>query len=45
MDDLYVVCAQNGVGNSFEGPDCIKRVKARERVLVAASLVQKTTLT
>lgn len=38
MDDLYLVCAQNGVGNSFEGPDRIKRVKAHERVLVASSI-------
>lgn len=36
IDDLYVVRARNCVGNSFEGPVCIKRGKAR--VLVASSI-------
>lgn len=38
IDDLYVVCAQDCVGNSFEGPVCVKRGKAHERVSVASSI-------
>ena len=36
-EDLFSVCVQNCIGNSFEGPACIKRIKASERVLVASS--------